>query len=134
MTGAEIAETAAMPLTSAVARIPLGRFSRLEPPEPANRYERKRRGELPHVEVKKLGRIDRPGHRVNTDRRAEHARDRLGVRARLRRGGPPPASADNATRIAYVEVLADEKAVTAPASCDSPSLTSARTGSRSSVY
>jgi hypothetical protein len=39
VTGVEIAETVAMPLTSAVlARISLGRFSRLEPPEPANRY------------------------------------------------------------------------------------------------
>ena len=34
------------------------------PPEPPNRYERKRPGELIHVDVKKLGRFERPGHRI----------------------------------------------------------------------
>ena len=63
MTGAEIAETLAMPLSTVsvvLTRIGLGRLSRLEPPEPANRYERKRPGELLHIDVKKLGRIGRP--------------------------------------------------------------------------
>jgi hypothetical protein len=48
----------------------LGRLSRLEPPEPPNRYERKRPGELVHIDVKKLGRISGgAGHRITGDRR-----------------------------------------------------------------
>ncbi len=107
MTGAEIAETLAMPLSTVSAvltRIGLGRLSRLEPPEPANRYERKRPGELLHIDVKKLGRIGRPGHRVNGDRR---------TRSRGIGWEYVHVCVDDATRIAYVEVLEDEKAVTA---------------------
>ena len=107
MTGAEIAETLAMPLSTVsvvLSRIGLGRLSRLEPPEPANRYERKRPGELLHIDVKKLGRIGRPGHRVNGDRR---------TRTRGIGWEYVHVCVDDATRIAYVEVLEDEKAVTA---------------------
>ncbi len=49
-----------------LARIGLGKLSRLEP---ANRYECRQPGELLHVDVKKLGRIGRPGHRANGDHR-----------------------------------------------------------------
>ena len=72
MTAAEIAECLCMALSTVsrwLRRIGLGKRSRLEPPEPANRYERKRPGELIHVDVKKLGRILRPGHRVTGNRR-----------------------------------------------------------------
>ena len=58
MTGAEIAMCLAMPLSTVsavLARIGLGKLSRLEPPEPPNRYERARPGELIHIDVKKLG-------------------------------------------------------------------------------
>ena len=83
-----------MPLSTVSAvltRIGLGKRSRLEPPEPPNRYERARPGELLHVDVKKLGRIGRPGHRVNGDRRTRsRRRRRLGVRAHLRRRRHPP--------------------------------------------
>jgi transposase InsO family protein len=109
MTAAEIAETLSMPLSTVstvLTRIGLGRLSRLEPPEPANRYERKRPGELLHVDVKKLGRIGRPGHRVNGDRR---------TRTRGIGWEYVHVCVDDATRIAYVEVLDDEKATTAAA-------------------
>jgi hypothetical protein len=72
LTGWQIAERLGMPLSTVstiLTRIGLGRLSRLEPPEPANRYQRERPGELLHIDVKKLGRIGRPGHRVNGDRR-----------------------------------------------------------------
>src|SRR6266508_3677274 len=62
-TGQEIALTLGMALSTVqgiLTRIGLGKLSRLEPPEPPNRYERKRPGELLHIDVKKLGRI---GHR-----------------------------------------------------------------------
>jgi len=60
MTAAEIAETLSMPLSTVsavLARIGLGKLSRLEPPEPPNRYQRRHPGELVHIDVKKLGRI-----------------------------------------------------------------------------
>ena len=107
MTAAEIAECLAMPLSTVSAvltRIGLGKLSRLEPLEPANRYERKRPGELLHIDVKKLGRIGRPGHRVNGDRR---------TRSRGVGWEFVHVCVDDATRLAYVEVLADEKAITA---------------------
>jgi transposase InsO family protein len=107
LTAAEIAEALAMPLSTVSAilsRIGLGRCSRLEPPEPANRYQRRRPGELLHVDVKKLGRIGQPGHRVNGDRR---------TRSRGVGWEYVHVCVDDATRLAYVEVLADEKATTA---------------------
>jgi len=107
MTAAEIAETLAMPLSTVSAvltRIGLGKLSRLEPAEPANRYERKRPGELLHIDVKKLGRIAGAGHRVTGDRR----RQAKGIGWEY-----VHVCVDDATRIAYVEVLEDEKATTA---------------------
>ena len=115
MTAAEIAEVLEMAISTVsrwLKRIGLGKRSRLEPPEPPNRYERARPGELIHVDVKKLGRIQVPGHRVTGNRR---------VRAR-RKGGRSLGTAgwefvhvcvDDATRLAFVEVLPDEKGATA---------------------
>src|SRR5437870_10719254 len=69
-TAAEIAQTLGMALSTVsgiLTRSGMGRLGRLGL-EPAIRYERSRPGELLHVDVKKLGRIDRPGHRVTGDR------------------------------------------------------------------
>ena len=86
-------------------RIGLGKRSRLVPPEPPNRYERKRAGELLHIDVKKLGRIDRAGPAPGS---------RAGARARVANGWEfVHVCVDDATRLAYVEVLGDEKAATA---------------------
>lgn len=107
MTGAEIAEALAMPsstVSGILTRIGLGKLWRLEPLEPANRYEKQRPGELVHVDVKKLGRIGAPGHRVSGDRRS---------RSRGIGWEYVHVAIDDATRLAYVEVLADEKAATA---------------------
>jgi transposase InsO family protein len=114
MTAAEIAGVLAMPLSTVsgiLTRVGLGRLSRLEPLEPANRYERTRPGELVHVDVKKLGRIARPGHRV-TGRVAGGGHHR---RAYDQGWEYVHVCVDDATRLAYVEVLADEKATTAVA-------------------
>ena len=115
MTADEIAECLGMALSTVsrwLKRIGLGKRSRLEPPEPPNRYERKRPGELVHIDVKKLGRIIVPGHRV-TGNRSVRARG-----AGNRRFGKAGwefchVSVDDATRLAYVEVLADETGETA---------------------
>jgi transposase InsO family protein len=107
MTGAEIAETLGMPVSTVsgiLTRIGLGKLWRLEPLEQANRYEKKRPGELVHVDVKKLGRFGRPGHRVHSDRRTRNR----GIGWEY-----VHVAIDDATRLAYVEVLADEKAATA---------------------
>jgi leucine-zipper of insertion element IS481 len=67
MTGPEIAECLGMALSTVsvvLRRIGLGKLSRLEPPEPANRYERANPGELIHIDVKRLVRIQHgAGHR-----------------------------------------------------------------------
>src|SRR3954453_10617923 len=72
MTGAEIAFCLDMALSTVSAvlqRIGLGKLSRLEPPEPPNRYERRHAGELVHIDVKKRGRIQGgAGHRMTGKR------------------------------------------------------------------
>ena len=116
MTGAQIAFCLAMALSTVsavLARVGLGKLSRLEPPEPPNRYERRHPGELLHVDVKRLGRIPtgRAGHRVHGQRRLQRSPRKDGKRAV---GWEfVHVCVDDATRLAYVEVLGDEKATTA---------------------
>jgi transposase InsO family protein len=112
MTAAEIAEVLGMALSTVsrwLARIGLGKRSRLAPPEPPNRYERKRPGELIHVDIKKLAVIAKgAGHRISGNR---------GPGQRTRGAGWEfvHVCVDDATRLAYVEVLPDEKGKTAAA-------------------
>jgi transposase len=111
MTGAEIAECLGMALTTVsgiLTRIGMGKLGRLGM-EPAVRYERSRPGELLHIDVKKLGRIARPGHRVLGRQSAGGHHRQI-----YDRGWEfVHVCIDDATRLAYVEVLDDEKAVTA---------------------
>jgi transposase InsO family protein/transposase len=108
-TGEEVAEALGMAVSTVqgiLTRIGLGKLSRLEPPEPENRYERKRAGELLHIDVKKLGRIGRgAGHRVSGNRGP-------GQRSRGVGWEFVHVCVDDATRLAYVEVLDNEKATT----------------------
>ena len=110
MTGPEIAEALEMAgstVSAVLARIGLGKLSRLEPPEPPNRYERSRPGELIHIDVKKLGVIAKgAGHRISGNRGP-------GQRARGAGWERVHVCVDDATRLAFVEVLPDEKARTA---------------------
>jgi transposase InsO family protein/transposase len=119
-TGAEIAELLAMATSTVSAvlkRIGLGKLSRLEPPEPVRRYEKRRAGELLHIDVKKLGRISvkGAGHRVTGMANRQS-------RTQRREGAKKPGQTgweyihicvDDATRLAYAEVLQNERAVTA---------------------
>jgi transposase InsO family protein len=116
MTGAEIALCLGMALSTVSAvlgRVGLGKLSRLEPPEPPNRYERRQAGELLHVDVKKLARIPDwgAGHRAHGNRRLQRNRRRDGKR--IVGWEYVHVCVDDATRLAYVEVLADERAATA---------------------
>jgi transposase InsO family protein len=112
MTAAEIAEVLQMALSTVSAvlrRIGLGKRSRLSPPEPPNRYERKRPGELIHIDIKKLGRISSrgAGHRVSGHRTSQF---KVGPK-RLGATGWEfvHVAVDDATRLAYAEVLTDER-------------------------
>ncbi len=115
-TGPEIAETLGMALSTVsgiLTRIGMGKLGRLGL-EPAVRYERERPGELIHIDVKKLGRIHHgAGHRVTGRRRDTGRRvDAEGVR-RLQVGWEYVHIAiDDCTRLAYAEVLENEKATT----------------------
>ena len=136
MTGAEIAFCLGMALSTVSAvlsRIGLGKLSRLEPPEPPNRYERRHPGELIHVDVKKLGRIRGAGHRVTGHRKSQKKTRRHGRRVGVAGWEFVHVCVDDATRLAYVEVLSDEKPRPPSASCGARSPSMPRTASPSSA-
>ena len=119
MTAAEIAELLAMPLSTVSAiltRIGMGRLGRIGLEQPV-RYERSRPGELVHIDVKKLGRIEGgAGKRVRGGIRPHYTprlTDRAGIRRKTVGWEYVHIAVDDYSRLAYAEVLADEKAPTA---------------------
>jgi transposase len=119
-TGPEIAEILDMALSTVsgvLTRIGMGRLGRLGL-EPAQRYERANPGELVHIDVKKLGKIKGgAGHRM-TGRRPTakpERRDSDGVRHHTIGWEFVHIAIDDCTRLAYAEVLPDERATTAVA-------------------
>jgi len=103
LTAAEIAlrlKLARSTVAGHLARLGIGRLGRLDPPAPVVRYQRDRPGELVHLDVKKLARFWRVGHRITGDRHG--ASDGAGYDF-------VHVAVDDATRLAYVEVLSDEK-------------------------
>jgi transposase InsO family protein len=106
-TSTRIASELRMPTSTVCAvlkRLGLNRLWRLEPPEPPNRYCRRHPGELIHIDVKKLGRFDQPGLRVE-HRSSGYHHSRMGWEY-------CHVAIDDTTRIAYVEILDDEKGAT----------------------
>ncbi len=81
-------------------RLGLGRLPRVEPPQPLVRYEKQRAGELVHLDTKKLACFDQVGHRIHGDR---HTRSR-GAGWEI-----VYVAIDDASRVAYVEILEDEQ-------------------------
>jgi transposase InsO family protein len=117
MTGTEIAEVLQMPITTVqgiLTRIGLGKRSRLDQ-EQVVRYERSRPGELLHVDIKRLGRIERgAGHRVTGRKHYNRRRvDREGRERGTVGWEFCHVAIDDFSRLAYVEVLEDERASTA---------------------
>src|SRR5215469_11600482 len=108
-TGRQIAlETKVSPATVSriVRRLDLNRLAALEPAEPVRRYERERPGELIHIDIKKLGKFNRIGHRITGDRTRQS-------KLRSRSQGPGweyvHVCIDDASRIAFSQVMKDEK-------------------------
>ena len=114
-TAGQIAELLSMPISTVslvLKRNGLGRRSALIPREQQRRYERARPGELVHIDIKKLARIDGIGHRIHADRGRQVRRGSDRRRA-LVGYEYVHVCVDDATRLAYAEVLADERATTA---------------------
>ncbi len=118
-TGQQIArEVQVSPATVSriLKRLGLNRLAALEPAEPVRRYERQHPGELIHIDIKKLGRFRRIGHRITGDRtRQSNARG-------VRNGKPWGAGwefvhvcIDDASRIAFSRVMKDERKASAVA-------------------
>ena len=109
MTGRAIAHRLGLcrsTVAGVLRRLGLSRLKFLDPPEPVRRYEREAPGDLIHLDIKKLGRFWRAGHRVTGNRR--NASDGAGwdfVHVCI----------DDYTRLAYVEVLENERGVTCTA-------------------
>jgi transposase InsO family protein len=107
LSGPAIARQLAMPVStvgSRLRRLGLGKLAALEPRPPVVRYQRERPGELIHIDTKKLGRIEAVGHRITGDRRDS------------KRGAGWEAvhvCIDDASRLAYSEVLVDERKTSA---------------------
>jgi transposase InsO family protein len=102
MTQARIAEYLSLSkatVSRVLARAGLARLSDLEPTEPVQRYEHERPGDLIHIDTKKLGRIEKTGHRATGDRRD-----------RSRGAGWEVlfVAVDDHARIAYTELYSDE--------------------------
>ncbi len=109
LVAAEIAARLPVPrstVSAVLQRRGLGRLHYLNPPPPVQRYEWARPGELVHVDTKKLGRIERPSHRVTGNRR-DATRGAGWEYAHV--------AIDDCSRFTYVEVLPDEKRYTATA-------------------
>ena len=108
MTAAEIAEVLGIPLSTVslwLQRIGLGKRSRLEPPEPPNRYERRHPGELVHVDIKKLGRVRGAGHRLIGSRASQKKTRLQGRQTGVAGWEYVHVMIDDHSRLAYAEVL-----------------------------
>ena len=83
-------------------RAGLSRLKDIEPAEPVRRYEREHPGEMIHIDIKKLGRFERVGHRITGDRTGRHSRRGAGWEF-------VHVCIDDASRIAFSQILPDEK-------------------------
>jgi transposase InsO family protein len=97
-------------------RLGLNKLRALEPAEPVRRYQREHPGELLHIDIKKLGRFERVGHRITGDRTRQSS-------TRGKRGGKSwgmgweyvHIAIDDASRVAFAQVMPDEKKESATA-------------------
>ncbi len=110
-TGKQIAaEVGVSPATVSriLRRLGLNRMRDLEPAEPVRRYEREHPGDMIHLDIKKLGRFDRVGHRITGDRTGQSNSRGVGWEY-------VHVCIDDNSRVAFSQILPDEKAVSAVA-------------------
>jgi transposase InsO family protein len=89
-------------------RLGLNKLSALEPAEPVRRYEREHPGELIHIDIKKLGKFNKIGHRITGDRKGQSNSRGIGWEF-------VHVCIDDASRIAFSQVMKDEKKASAVA-------------------
>jgi transposase InsO family protein len=109
LTGRHIAQlTGVSPATVSriLRRAGLSRLRQLVPAEPIRRYQREQPGELIHIDIKKLGKFNRVGHRITGDRTGQSNTRGVGWEF-------VHVCVDDASRIAYTQIMPDEKAVSA---------------------
>jgi transposase InsO family protein len=87
-------------------RLGLNRVRDLEPAEPVRRYERATPGEMIHIDIKKLGRFDKVGHRITGDRTGQSNSRGVGWEF-------VHVCIDDHSRVAFSQILTDEKAESA---------------------
>jgi transposase InsO family protein len=107
LTSPVIARRLGLPLSTVGAvlrRLGLGRLKRLDPDAPVVRYQREHPGELVHIDTKKLGKIAGIGHRITGDRHDRHR----GIGWEYLH-----VAVDDASRLAYTEILPDERKASA---------------------
>ena len=112
LTGPQIARRLRRPRSTVglvLRRLGLGRLTALEPRPPVIRYQRASPGELLHIDTKKLGRIDGIGHRITGDRTGPRRRSGWEILH---------VAIDDAARLAYSEILPDERKASAIAFLD----------------
>jgi len=101
LTGPQIAMELGMPVSTVGAwlrRLGLGKLSALEPRAPTIRYERAAPGELIHIDIKSLGKIDGVGHRITGQHEGHHRARGVGFEHLH-------VAIDDASRLAYTEIL-----------------------------
>jgi len=98
---AEVGVSAAS-VSRILKRLGLNRLSALEPAAPVRRYERAAPGELIHIDIKKLGKFNRIGHRITGDRTGQSNSRGVGWEYLH-------LAIDDHSRLAYSEILPDEK-------------------------
>lgn len=103
---AKVAGVSAATVSRVLKRAGLSRMRDLEPAEPVKRYERRNPGEMIHIDIKKLGRFERVGHRITGDRTGQSNSRGVGWEF-------VHVCVDDASRIAFTQIKPDEKAVSA---------------------
>ncbi len=110
-TGAQIAGATGVSkatVSRVLRRLGLNRLKALEPAEPERRYERENPGEIIHIDIKKLGRFERVGHRITGDRTSPN-------KSRGAGWDFVHVCIDDHSRVAYVEIKKDERKASAVA-------------------
>ena len=104
-TGKQIAATVGVSpatVSRVLKRLGLNKLKALDPVQPIRRYQRQNPGEMIHIDIKKLGRFERVGHRITGDRTGQSNSRGIGWEF-------VHVCIDDASRIAFSQIMPDEK-------------------------